>query len=287
MQQRLRGLGVGALALVALTLVGGCRPPERQTGLPPGASAMIQVPPGGPDFSVQTPEGLGWAQANARDLLQRCYRTLREVYYVDPPVVWQVTYGPTAEPAYHDLLAAPVYEGEGRLQLSAGYLAAPSDDPGWRFTPLLGTVEGVAYGFNDYFGLQNTDVDLGLAAVIARQVAPIVWGGVGLGEIHAQVLKYQEAEDKAVTAWRETGARPEGGDERSFERMRQMSLCRKLAEAGSPGMWRMLFQVMGEQGRPLTQVADRKAGNRRLVELLKEITWQDFAPLFKQYGYEL
>jgi len=266
-------------------LAGSCNWWQQATSPQDSAPATVRVPPGGARFVVQIPEGLRWAEAQTQDLLGRGYRTLHSIYNVHPGYHWRVVYHDESAPRYHDLLAPPAYHGEGLLYLSQAYLAPPSDDPRWRHSAVLGTLEGLAYGFNHYFGLQNTDVDMGVAVLIARDRAAALWVDQRMAEIDAVIVSFQEEEEQSLQAHRAQGFLPEGVDDRIFERQRQIRLCTEINNLGYVEMWARLFQDMSARDLPLTKVTSRKQGNQVLIESLERVSGLDFADLFAKYGY--
>jgi hypothetical protein len=275
------GLVVAALDLRALA------PGEALDETAPPAAPVPAAPAGGPTLEVSVPEDYRWAEAETRELLTRCQRSLARLYGVNPPYRWRVSYEGTRGPARYDLPSLPVYLGQGRLQMSVEYLAAPPDDDRWAQADTLGTLEGLAYGYHEYLGLDRTDLSEGLAAVTARDLGGALWGGLRATELNALILIFEDREVSAVRYWRETGAPPEGMEPAVWDRQRAI-VCWREATAGiSPDAWRSLFAELAGSGRPLTRVGDTRQGNRLLAEALGRVTAQDCARIFRAYGYEL
>lgn len=271
--------------LGALLVGGACPWVPRATSPQSSAPAAVHVPPGGARFVVEIPEGLRSTEDQAQDLLGRCYRALQSVYCVHPGYPWRVVYHDESAPPYPDLLAPPSYRGDGLLYLSQAYLQPPNDDPRWKYSAILGTLEGMAYGFNHFFGLQNTDVDMGLATLIARQRAPTLWIDQRTTQIDALIVSFQEQEEQSMQAQRDRGAWPAGVDDRIFARQRQICLCTEINNLGYSEMWARLFRDMRQRDLPLTKVTNHQQGNQVLIESLKRVSGHDFTPLFAKYGY--
>lgn len=202
------------------------------------------------------------------------------------PYSWQVAYGPQHGPGRYDLPALPRYEGQGQLRLSQDYLAAPPDDERWAHAACLGTLEGLAYAFHEHLGLDQTSLSEGLAAYIARDVGPALWGGLRAGEMNVVILGFQEQEEQTVAVWRQQGVPPAGMDQHTFDRQRSIALWRRIAAELSPAMWRRFFSELKVQGTLRAAAGDRFQGDRLVRETLEHLTRRDWATVFRQYGYE-
>lgn len=276
----MRAALVGGLVVLA----GGCKQPE-PTGLP-AVSPTVAVPPGGPRFVLEMPESFRWAEERTQEELGRCWRALRDFYGFDAPYQWRIVYDPDLKAGAYDLPRLPVYEGDGQVRLSVDYLSPPPADPDSARAAVLGTIEGLAYGFHQRLGMEKTDLNEGLAVFMARNLAPGLWGGMGAGEMNALVLTFQEEEDRNLGYWRENGRPPEGVTERDFARQRAVALWRTLGVETSAGIWAQFFARMRVEGFPLTRVSDRRQAHRVVLDVLRGLTKQDYSHVFKQYGYE-
>lgn len=104
--------------------------------------------------------------------------------------------------------------------------------------------------------------------------------------MNALVLALQEEEDRNLAYWRENGRLPEGVSERDFARQRAVALWRALGVETSAGIWAQFFARMRVKGFPLTRASDRRQAHRVIVEILRDVTKQDYSDLFRAYGLE-
>ena len=288
-----RIMGVAGAALLGAGLAVSLHPPEDHTGLaalveaPRGSARMEAAETLAPVFDVRLPGDYQWAEEGTRELLARCWRRLHRLYGVAPPYQWQVSYEPSIGPARYDLPALPLYDGQGRLRLSVDYLAAPPGDDRWAQADTLGTLEGLAYGYHEYLGLDRTDLSEGLAAVTARDLGATLWGGLRAGELNALILVFEDREANTVRYWREQGRPPEGMESPTWERQRAIACWREVGAGMSAEAWRLFFAGLTDRERPLTRVADSRQGNRLVAETLRRVTGRDCAQVFRDYGYEL
>jgi hypothetical protein len=186
----------------------------------------------------------------------------------------------------YDLPRLPAYEGEGQVRLSVDYLSPPPANPDSARAAVLGTMEGLAYGFNQQLGMDRTDLNEGLAVFMARNLAPGLWGGMGAGEMNALILTFQEEEDRNLRYWAQTGRPPEGLSERDFARQRAVALWRALGVEIPAAIWVEFFARMRAEDFPLTRVSDRRQAHRVVLDILRGLTKQDYSRVFREYGYE-
>jgi hypothetical protein len=282
----LAGLPRTLTALLALgLLLGGLGACPRSGG--DAGGPQVTTPPGGPRFELTIPPGYTAQTDLTRDLLSRAWLALHDTYQVEPPYQWRVIYETQAAPGFPDLPSPPVYEGAGTLRLGVDYLVAPSGDERWINAQMLGTMEGLAEVFDDYLGLGNTQVENGLAAMMARNVAPGMWAGLRAAEMNAYIIRYQDEEDRNVKFWLDNQRPPEGAETRVLDRQRQLLLWSGIAERGSADMWPRVFRDLQRRGLPLTKVTSPAEGNRELIKTLRRVTGQDFTELFQKYGFEV
>ncbi len=291
-----RIMGFAGAALLGVGLLMSVRFPDVRTGLatlgqvasgqdgqdPAGAAQTLA-----PAFDVRIPADYQWAEDQTRELHDRCWRALQRLYGVTPPYAWQVSYEPEIGAVRYDLPALPVYEGQGRLRMSVDYLAAPPGDDRWAQADTLGTLEGLAYAFHEYLGLDRTDLSAGLAAVTARDLGPTLWGGLRAGDINALTLVFEEREANTVRYWREHGWPPKGMEPVTWERQRGIACWRAVGSGLSSATWRRFFAELNASGEPLTQAADRHQGNRLVAGALRRATGRDYGKILRDYGYEL
>jgi hypothetical protein len=280
----LLGLGLAVYALAPNARPGlACLVDLTKQPVQPDPAAPLAEP----RFSVQIPADFQWAEQDTRDLLLRCWRALRDFYGVAPPYPWRVVYGPAGGPGQYDLPALPLYDGQGRLRLSVDYLAAPPGDDRWAQADSLGTLEGLAYAFHEYLGLDHTDLSEGLAAYTARNLGPALWGGLRAGEMNVLILGFEEQEHWTVDYWRRQGRLPPGTDQRTFDRRRGIAFWRQVDARFSGERWRRFSAELSGPDRRLAAVADHRQGNRLVLEALNHVAGQDCGTLFRQYGYDL
>ncbi len=286
-------LGITAAALLGVGLaVSTWSPPLAPgTAAPEGpvctlAPLVAVEPPAEPCFTLGIPADFQWAQEDTRDLLLQCWRALRDYYLVAPPYRWRVVYGPQNGPGRYDLPVLPRYEGQGQLRLSQDYLAAPPDDERWAHAGCLGTLEGMAYAFHEYLGLDHTSLSEGLAAYTARDLGPALWGGLRAGEMNVIILGFEEREELAVAYWRGQGRPPEGMDRSTFDRQRGIALWRRIAAELSPALWRRFFWELQAGGILHTAAGDRRQGDRLVRETLEHLARRDWTAILREYGYE-